>query len=536
MKKIIAIVLGLIFTLMLLSVSNAAGTETAGAEWKTLYKQKIEELFIEHMTGEMSYFPVSFYLADIDCDDIPELAIWYIGGEIDFLSDIYSVEGNQVIKLSMNNTTVGSIAADGYLGLMPDSVSRNKITGESVIICSSYLLLDGPASTKYATGELRKTGQSVSFNEWFMHYTLSDWDTYNYHTYYSSAGSPDSRKSITKDEYDKGIEEYQQAFKKNPDATGKYLLTSYGGNYPYFNTIDFEHIDLLTQNDLMRYNRQSTWNTFIAQNGYAPFDYANIDKFLDGFLASGEKHPEQPANTAPDDVNLLSAANYRELNKLLTEIHRYPGLNEITNDEDLILFAAYVTIYETDDWGTRGSKEAVEAILNRYFGVEKINHDRSNLYRSWDGCNVDYPIDGIGINSCEWVNLTKLRDVGDGTFTAEVDLYTSFSYWDDSLLTPVSQWKLKKDAKIIDTDYNSIWFEDEKDFENGDIYRWESCSLTIKPFDYNGNQTWQIVSVDGFKIPKVLFPSEELEDVTPISPEPVPEVPEPTLEFRNHRK
>ena len=196
--------------------------------------------------------------------------------------------------------------------------------------------------------------------------------------------------------------------------------------------------------------------------------------------------------------------NYRELNTMLTEVNVFPGLSGMANEENLISFGALVTI--GGDWGERGSKEAVEAVLNRYFGVEKIYHERSSLYRSWPGWDVDYPIDGVGRIGSDWANVTNLRDVGNGTFVANVDLYFSFgAHWDDSWLESVSQWKLKNGAKIINTDKDALWGEVEWDDDSGDIYRYETCLITLKPFVYNGKDTWQIISINGIDVPKILF-------------------------------
>ena len=205
-------------------------------------------------------------------------------------------------------------------------------------------------------------------------------------------------------------------------------------------------------------------------------------------------------------IKTMYDINYRELNEMLTDVNVFPGLSGMCDEENLILFAAYVTIYEEGEWGKSGSKEAVEAILKRYFGVEKINHKKSELYRSWDDWDVDYPIDGIGLSTNDWANVTNIRDAGNGTFVVKVDLFSTFGdNWDDSWLEPVSQWKLKKGVKIINIDRDTL-FSDEVDQESNNIYRVESCQLTLKPFVFKGKNTWQIIGVNGMGVPKVLFP------------------------------
>ena len=195
----------------------------------------------------------------------------------------------------------------------------------------------------------------------------------------------------------------------------------------------------------------------------------------------------------------MSIAEYRELNRTLTEAQVFPGLSEMTGDESFILFAAYVAMYETGDWGEQGSKEAVEAILNRYFGVEKINHDRSELYRSWPDWDVDYPLDGVSPSVWDWVNVTELQSLGDGMFLANADKYMGGT-WDDSFLGPVSQWNLNSD---IVEGTRDAWGDV---YETYNVIRFGKCTLTLKPIVHNGENTWQIVAINGFEAPRILFP------------------------------
>ena len=202
-------------------------------------------------------------------------------------------------------------------------------------------------------------------------------------------------------------------------------------------------------------------------------------------------------DTIDDTINII---DYRKLNEFLTTVNEYPGLSKMTDDDSLILFAAYITIYKVEEWGVSGSKEAVEAILNRYFDVEKIYHEQSWLYRSWSGWDVDYPIDGIGSIVDDWVNITNFRDIGNGLFMVDATMYFA-GYWKTSFLDSIDQWKLKNNGKIIDGDWNS-W---DGDYDSGDVYRTNTCTVTLKPFTYNGENTWQIVGINGVEVPKVLL-------------------------------
>ena len=209
----------------------------------------------------------------------------------------------------------------------------------------------------------------------------------------------------------------------------------------------------------------------------------------------------QAASTPPNAARGGGGYAFAELNKMLTKVQEFPGFSEMTDDENLILFAAYIAMYKVDDWGIQGSKEAVEAILNRYFGVEKINHNKSNLYRSWPDWDVDYPIDGISPIVYEWINVTELQNLGNGMFLANADMYMA-GKWDDSFLGPVSQWNLESNTAILEggqEDWDLV-------YESDKIIRFGKCALTLKPFVYKGENTWQIVGINGFEVPKVLFP------------------------------
>lgn len=221
--------------------------------------------------------------------------------------------------------------------------------------------------------------------------------------------------------------------------------------------------------------------------------------------------PTPASNPTPVTDGLDSSADYRQLNEFITEI-RWPPVTNMTNEEELILFGSYVSRYINGD-GAWVPRESVETVLSRYFGVEKINHEGSAGYTaaeeitdSPDDRDADsegfYWMDGVGLMTHDWANVTGFYDNGDGTFTAEVDLYSSFAYWDDSLLEPFDQWVLKDGVEVTDTD--NLWENADLDDEN--IYRCEFCLLTLKPFIYEGERTWQITGVNGVEVPRILFP------------------------------
>ena len=219
-----------------------------------------------------------------------------------------------------------------------------------------------------------------------------------------------------------------------------------------------------------------------------------------------------PASAAINDGDL------REVGKMFNDINSWAlsAISEMTDGENLVNFAANVSMHKdetgeysghaSNDWGEYASKEAVEAILNRYFGVEKINHEKSELYRSWPDWDVDYPLDGLGdVPGYFWINVAELEDTGDGTFMAKADLYFSDVHWNDSWRGPVSQWKLESGLKIIETDSETFYNEFYED-PSEDIYRYDTCLIRVKPIVFKGGNTWQIVGINGVEVPKVLFP------------------------------
>jgi len=213
----------------------------------------------------------------------------------------------------------------------------------------------------------------------------------------------------------------------------------------------------------------------------------------------------------------ISDGDYLELNKVLNVINDWSlgELSETTDGENLINFAANISIHRNDngeysaqasnDWGEIASKKAVEAILNRYFGVEKINHEKSELYRSMPEWDVDYPLDGLGdVPGYWWINVAELEDAGDGTFMAKTNVYFSDVHWDDSWRGPVSQWKLESGLKIIETDIETFLNEFYEE-PSEDIYRYDSCLIKVKPIVFKGESTWQVLGINGVEAPKVLF-------------------------------
>jgi hypothetical protein len=150
----------------------------------------------------------------------------------------------------------------------------------------------------------------------------------------------------------------------------------------------------------------------------------------------------------------------------------------------------------------------VEETLNRYFGVEKINHD------ALMGDNpLEVPVynngfygsgGGVGANWLDWCNVSELFDNGDGTFDATVNSYRySGHYVDESGISRsarepeniyghISSWELHDGQRIVDN---------REAGNDTDIYRVATDNVTLRRY----GDSWQIISINGWIIPKTLF-------------------------------
>jgi hypothetical protein len=225
--------------------------------------------------------------------------------------------------------------------------------------------------------------------------------------------------------------------------------------------------------------------------------------------SSSASQPTTPPSLTlqePLQINgdIISYEDYRKLNEILTRVNSFPGLSRMTDYESLIYFGAYISMHY-GGWGERGSKESVEAILNRYFGVERIYHERSSLFRYDDWWDVDYPMDGVGGIFWVWYNASSLGYLGNGLYLANVDMYTSSS-WNESFYNHITDWDLPNNATVQDWMGGDDWWTNDGLYDTANIFRNETGTVTLRRFVFNGENTWQILSVNGNEVPRVLFP------------------------------
>jgi hypothetical protein len=219
--------------------------------------------------------------------------------------------------------------------------------------------------------------------------------------------------------------------------------------------------------------------------------------------------PVASAASGDDPYLGLSEDEYRKLNKFFDPFSDHMTLQEIQTDRDVVWFGCWLSPSEDGTAEYNIPEKEVEAVLSRYFGIEKIYHEavgdalpndkfgmpayRNGFYSSGNGVGGEW----------EWANVSSYTDNGDGTFTVVVSKYftdlTRFldesDNFTDSQYEPISQWQLPSDTRIIDGHGGS----------DLDINRLSTDTVILKPYVYNGEQTWQITNINGWDIPKVLF-------------------------------
>ena len=254
---------------------------------------------------------------------------------------------------------------------------------------------------------------------------------------------------------------------------------------------------------------------------------------------NGTDTVQQPISADADGTVRLSDADYRSLNKFLS---RLPQETNLFGDfgewfltgnmysktlEDRLIWIAYY-VDEESFGSTSGAN--VEVSLYRWFGVKKIYHENSNntapsmnteVLQSTDSANsfplwvMDeerYYFDALGGDSpIGFENVTRLIDNRDGTYTAHTDAY--FTYYaevaangdylcPESLYAPFNEWELPADVNVI----TDALYDSEQSYDDmSTVVKSTSNVYVIKPFVHNGEQTWQYVSINGVKIPDVLF-------------------------------
>jgi len=209
----------------------------------------------------------------------------------------------------------------------------------------------------------------------------------------------------------------------------------------------------------------------------------------------------EPVGAEPSDTPLskdlladMPIAAYRALNQFFDHFSWYgTPLKDIKTDRDVLASAVYY--YQDGNENFSVPKEKVEAAARRYFGVEKINHaavgDHGADIPSYRGGYYNSGT-GVGGPDFRWSNVSELTDNGDGTMTAVVSWY---SFLDDS------DWMSESPANPYDPMGQWSLTSAQRDA----IHKYSTDTVVLRRFVYEGENTWQIVSVNGWDIPKNLY-------------------------------
>ncbi|MDR0813491.1 MAG: hypothetical protein LBO63_05775 [Oscillospiraceae bacterium] len=237
---------------------------------------------------------------------------------------------------------------------------------------------------------------------------------------------------------------------------------------------------------------------------------------------------ETPAvsETPPEPVNIaydLPEEEYRQLIDFLYDMARWVSNGDdnafatvLESNLNLLNFGLKESEGNYDSWYYHyfaTSADKVEEILNRYFGVEKVRHESygsiaitgifeearyANIFTElpvWFGYrNGEYRQTADYYYGANLPNVSAYFDNGDGTFTAQVDLYSCANInrpenWDTA---PADKWFLVKPT-------NTLTIGDAADGEF-DITKKSSFTAVIRPFE----DSYQIVSINGKAAPKEL--------------------------------
>ena len=219
-------------------------------------------------------------------------------------------------------------------------------------------------------------------------------------------------------------------------------------------------------------------------------------------------NPEPASALEPTNIiDTMTAEQYRGLIRFFDAFARHVAiLPYLTTERAIINFA--VLLHDNGWSDTHVTPQMVEETAWRFFGITGINHDavvrldgsnvyfRNGFYTSWGG---------VGGVVFYWYNVSELYDNNDGTFTAVVQQYAFLGGTDSSganIRPPenrydrVGDWVLYPGQQIVDgiISWDSI-----------NIYRGSSDTVVIRPFKYNGEDTWQIININGWDIPERLF-------------------------------
>jgi hypothetical protein len=225
------------------------------------------------------------------------------------------------------------------------------------------------------------------------------------------------------------------------------------------------------------------------------------------------------AEQIPIGVNLIGGKYFSEteeenLNKFFDAFATFNPLKDITDEKAVLAFGVWGFQDGTGEFSI--PEEKVEQRLSEYFGVEKVNHKNVGD-NGWDIPSYKNGFynsgGGVGWVRDDWYNVSDLRLNGDGTYTAEVSKYQAMTVtWSNdgyvgenaintflsTIYKNISQWKLPDEIKI------KAGYSDAADSEYA-VYKTSTETVVLKQVINNAEKTWQIVSINGYAIPKTLY-------------------------------
>jgi len=134
------------------------------------------------------------------------------------------------------------------------------------------------------------------------------------------------------------------------------------------------------------------------------------------------------------------------------------------------------------------SDSHVEQAIYRYFGISNIDHTSYssdwNYYR-----NGSYYLMGAEGDPLYWSQVTYFTDNGDGTFTAQYDVYASHEP-PENLYDDITDWRLNGIHIVGKDDPYDLW-----DVWEACVYE-HSCIAVVASHEYNGMQTYKLLHLD----------------------------------------
>lgn len=214
-------------------------------------------------------------------------------------------------------------------------------------------------------------------------------------------------------------------------------------------------------------------------------DAANDSEEEVDVLEEGEIEEASQEAVSDYKVNVLdsmTSAQKRELNLFLSNFSEAGYMREYLNEIDSKVWFAYIhdTINNNRanitarDGKNMISANGVDTILNRFFG-SSISHGTPGDGSNWTYEGGYYSIPAAdGDTYWYFTTAVNIAENGDGTCTADFNVYTTFDNFHDPI--PSSCYSLT-------------------DEEASDLYVYSySGSAVLRPKNYNGSDTYEVVS------------------------------------------